>query len=142
MKSARMTPEAYDAYQKRRAKEAAAVDFVSEEKQLGARLTIRKYSNEPTDGHASKRQAKRALELEMLQRAGMIRELRQQTPFLLIPKQAGERSVSYVSDFDYQENQGDAWRYIVEDCKGFRTPQYIIKRKLMLFVHAIKIRET
>ena len=32
-------------------------------------------------------------------------------------------------------------KQIVEDVKGKLTPVYIIKRKLMLHVHGIKIRE-
>ena len=30
---------------------------------------------------------------------------------------------------------------IVEDAKGVRTPEYVIKRKLMLWVHGIKVHE-
>jgi hypothetical protein len=30
---------------------------------------------------------------------------------------------------------------VVEDTKGFRTKDYVIKRKLMLWVHGIKIHE-
>ena len=42
------------------------------------------------------------------------------------------------TDFVYQEDG----HTVVEDCKGFRTPEYRIKKKLMLWVHGIKIRET
>lgn len=97
-----------------------------------------KYGNAATDGYASKREAKRAADLLILYRAGKIRNLKEQVPFLLIPKQDGERACSYVADFTYDEN-GQA---IVEDCKGARTDVYRIKRKLMLLVHKIRIRET
>jgi hypothetical protein len=48
-----------------------------------------------------------------------------------------EQAVKYVADFVYTENG----KRVVEDTKGFRTKDYIIKRKLMLWVHGIKIRE-
>jgi hypothetical protein len=50
-----------------------------------------------------------------------------------------EKAVRYVADFVYIDN--DTGRMVVEDTKGFRTPDYIIKRKLMLKVHGITIKE-
>lgn len=49
-----------------------------------------------------------------------------------------EKPVKYVADFCYATKDG---AYVVEDTKGMRTPDYIIKRKLMLWVHKIKIKE-
>ena len=49
-----------------------------------------------------------------------------------------ERPVRYVADFVYLENGIE----VVEDCKGVRTKEYVIKRKLMLFLKGIRIRET
>ena len=60
-----------------------------------------------------------------------------QTPYELIPKQSGERACKYIADFVYIENG----KQIVEDTKGVKTPLYVVKRKLMLWVHGIKIRE-
>lgn len=48
-----------------------------------------------------------------------------------------ERAVNYIADFVYQENG----QKVVEDTKGFKTKDYILKRKLMLWVHNIRIRE-
>jgi len=48
-----------------------------------------------------------------------------------------EKECSYIADFVYIENG----RIIVEDTKGFRTKDYVIKRKLMLHVHGIRIKE-
>ena len=96
------------------------------------------------DGYDSKREAKRARELAFLVRAGVISDLRAQVPFELLPAQrdaAGkliERNLRYVADFVYTERRGAV---VVEDCKGFRTPDYIIKRKLLLFRHGIRIKE-
>jgi hypothetical protein len=75
--------------------------------------------------------------LKLLAAAGEITDLVEQPVFELIPKQLGERSCKYIGDFQYKENGVT----IVEDCKGFRTPEYVIKRKLMMQVHGIRIRE-
>jgi hypothetical protein len=48
-----------------------------------------------------------------------------------------ERACAYVADFVYTENG----KKIVEDTKGFKTKDYIIKRKLMLWVHGIRVKE-
>ena len=100
-----------------------------------------KYKNVKTtlDGiiFASKKEATRYTELMMLQRAGMIQNLRLQVPFELIPKQAGERAVKYIADFTYTEN-GEP---VVEDVKGIKTDVYRLKKKLMLKVHGLKIKE-
>ena len=103
----------------------------------------------------SKREASRWLELKMLQRAGRISNLERQKKFVLIPaqyepeitgprggKKKGrllEREVAYIADFVYlDEGTG---LLTVEDTKGVRTPEYIIKRKLMLWLKGIKIIE-
>ncbi len=85
----------------------------------------------------SKREVKRYTELKLLERTGEISDLQMQVKYELIPKQKGERSCSYIADFVYNE-KGET---IVEDTKGMRTPEYVIKRKLMLYIHGIKIKE-
>ena len=90
----------------------------------------------------SKREARRYLDLKAMEIAGLIQNLRLQVKYELIPAQridgkVVERSCDYVADFVYDQN-GEA---IVEDTKGHRTKDYIIKRKLMLHVHGIRIRE-
>ena len=104
-----------------------------------------KYGNRPTktgDGvlHDSRKEAQRWAELQMLEKANLIKNLRRQVKYELIPKQEGERSVTYIADFVYDDLESG--KHIVEDCKGMRTPAYIIKRKLMLYVHGIRILET
>ena len=86
----------------------------------------------------SKKEAARFQELRLLERAGEIQDLYCQVEYELIPKQKGERACHYVADFVYTENG----KKIVEDVKGKRTREYIIKRKLMLERHGVKIRET
>ena len=91
----------------------------------------------------SKREARRYLELKAMEAAGEISELRLQVKYLLIPSQridgkVVEREVAYVADFTYYDKGGNL---VVEDTKGHRTKDYIIKRKLVLWVHGIRIVE-
>lgn len=90
----------------------------------------------------SKKEAKRFCELKLMEKANIISDLQRQVKFILIPKQKKdgkviERECSYIADFVYMEN-GET---IVEDTKGFKTKDYIIKRKLMLSVYGIRIKE-
>lgn len=84
----------------------------------------------------------RYVQLRTLERSGAISGLRRQVKYVLIPSQRQgkkviERECSYYADFVYTQNG----ELIVEDTKGVRTPDYKIKRKLMLYVHGIRIRE-
>lgn len=125
---------------------------------------MNKYGNKKTttpDGivHDSKKEAMRWNELCLLEKAGEISNLRRQVPFELIPtqyetfkrfgkggkrledgKRCIERSVVYIADFTYTDNKDG--EYIVEDCKGKRTKEYILKRKLLLQNFGIRIKET
>jgi hypothetical protein len=96
----------------------------------------------------SKFEAKRYGELLLLQKAGAITNLELQKTFELIPTQYEtlangkrgkclERAVTYKADFVYMENGIQ----VVEDVKGMKTKDYIIKRKLMLHKYGIKIKE-
>lgn len=90
----------------------------------------------------SRREYQRWCELKLLERAGKIHDLFRQVKFELIPaqyegKKCAERAVNYYADFVYWEGE----KMVVEDAKGFRTDEYIIKRKLMMERHGIKIRE-
>ena len=100
-----------------------------------------KYKNVKTtlDGITfdSKKESARYAELRLLARSGLIQNLRLQVPYELIPKQQGERAVKYIADFVYTE--GD--ETVVEDVKGIKTDVYRLKKKLMLKVHGLRIRE-
>ena len=97
-----------------------------------------KYHAKRSGAFASKREANRAGDLELQQKLGLISDLEYQVKFELVPKQDGERAVTYTADFRYKEN-GEV---VVDDSKGMKTQQYVIRRKLMLWVHKIKVRET
>ncbi len=108
----------------------------------------RKYGNRKTviDGHAfdSKREAARYGVLKLLERTGTITDLELQPRFELIPKQRRddgrpERACEYVADFRYTDAR--TGQQVIEDAKGMRTRDYIIKRKLMLQVYGITVRE-
>jgi hypothetical protein len=100
---------------------------------------LSKYGNQKTNGYASKKEAKRAFDLKLMERAGLISQYREQVRFELVTKQEGEQALYYVADFVYRDKDGKA---VVEDAKGMRTQAYIIKRKLMKFIHGITILET
>jgi hypothetical protein len=101
--------------------------------------SVNKFRNIRTGTYASKKEAKRAAELRLLEKAGVILELREQYKFELIPKQEGERAVHYVADFVYYDNEKKC--SVVEDVKGFRTRDYIIKRKLFQQKYGYRITE-
>lgn len=104
----------------------------------------------------SRKEARRYQELRLLQRAGVIKSLQRQVKYVLIPaqyesferygkngqeltpgKKLIERECAYVADFVYVEDG----KTVIEDTKGMKTKDYIIKRKLMLHIHGIRIRE-
>ncbi len=151
---------------------------------------MNKYHNIKTRGYDSAHEAERARVLHLLEKAGKIRDLREQVRFELVPaiwqtnsvpyapdwyidrqrhedvrkmildnvqplipvlaerqsKKAlrahkariAERKVEYRADFVYFDEDDSL---VVEDAKGVRTKDYIIKRKLMLWLYGIRIRE-
>ena len=102
---------------------------------------------------ASKKEADRYMVLKNLEAKGKISDLKTQVKFVLIPAQREpdtvgvrggkvkgkliERELSYVADFVYYRDG----EMIVEDTKGMRTPEYIVKRKVLLYMTGIRIRE-
>ena len=103
----------------------------------------------------SKKEARRWLELKNLESHGLISGLQRQKKFVLIPAQYEpdtkgprggrikgkllEREVAYYADFVYfDEEEKD---FVIEDTKGVRTKDYIIKRKLLLWLNGYRIRE-
>lgn len=89
-----------------------------------------KYGNQKVTIDGIKRdslaESNRLEQLKILQRAGAIKNLQFQVPYVLIEKQQADGT----------------YKHIVEDCKGRKTKDYIIKRKLMLYIHGISIKET
>ena len=124
---------------------------------------MNKYHNRKvitSDGieHDSQKEARRWSELLLLQRAGKIKDLQRQVEYELIPNQYEtyerygnkgqrlkdgvklvERRCCYIADFVYTDLS--TGKTIVEDTKGLKTKDYIIKRKLMLYIHHIRVME-
>lgn len=125
---------------------------------------MNKYGNKKVviDGEVfdSKREAKRYQELKLLEKCGAISDLKRQVTFELLPAQKEkstrvytkgrkkgqpiegkviEKAVTYKADFVYTYTT--TGKEVVEDVKGMRTKDYIIKRKLMLYRYGIKIQE-
>ena len=115
-----------------------------------------KYHNEVTDYGGirfdSKKESARYGELKIMEKRGIIHNLQRQVRYELIPKQSlptpvrdqknknwrySEKAVIYKADFVYEKDG----QTVVEDVKGYRTHEYKIKRKLMLYVHGIQVME-
>lgn len=120
----------------------------------------KKYNNKKSEVNGitfdSLKEANRYKELLLLEKAGTIQNLELQRKFVLIPAQREftneidkkgnfkkgkliERECAYIADFVYIDT--GTGRIVVEDTKGFRTKDYIIKRKLMLKEYGIRIKE-
>ena len=129
-------------------------------------MRYQKYRNRKTvvDGIVfdSAKEAIRYQELKMLQKSGVIQNLRLQVPYEIIPEQREasdevyskgakkgqpkpgkilERKVEYIADFVYTEDG----QTVVEDVKGYRDggsyKVFVLKRKLMLKVYGISVKE-
>ena len=106
----------------------------------------------------SQKEARRYAELKLLERAGKITELKRQVRYELIPSQRDtstevytrgekkgqfkpgkviEKPCYYVADFEYIQYGIK----VVEDTKGVRTKDFVIKRNLMLKVHGVRVKE-
>jgi hypothetical protein len=107
----------------------------------------KKYRNVPTvvDGvrYDSAKEARHAQLLQAMLRDGLIRNLRRQVTYLL--EVNGVLICRYKPDFVFEElsppTEGMGWWTVVQDVKGYLTPEYKLKKKLMLACHGIDIQE-
>lgn len=78
--------------------------------------------------------------MKILEAAGTIKNVQIQPKFRLMDsyKYAGKtiRAIDYIADFMYEENG----KRIVEDVKGIRTKDYIIKSKLFIKKHILELK--
>lgn len=119
----------------------SVINLIQKYNQTEGKASI--YGNKRTevDGikFQSKKEAKRYGELKLLLKAGKIGLLRLQVPYELNP--GGTHSYKYIADFVYRLT--DTGAEVVEDVKGWAgKPVYKKKKKLMLKVHGITIKET
>jgi hypothetical protein len=98
---------------------------------------VSKYHSSRTNGYASKKEADYAAKFQALARSGAIRDYREQQQFLIAAGRGQVKPISYVADFVYTDERG---RHIV-DIKGFKTPVYRLKKKLLFLLHGIEIEE-
>lgn len=92
----------------------------------------------------SKKEAARYRELKLEERAGLVKDIKVHERFKL---KIGDVDLgAYEADFVYKRKlkgySYDVWDEVVEDCKGFRTTVYKLKKKLMLAIYGISIAET
>lgn len=89
----------------------------------------------------SEKEASRYTELKLLEKAGVITELRLQVPFVLQDafEINGEKiqAIKYIADFTYYENG----KLVIEDVKGIKTPVYNMKKKMFMYKYKQYIRE-
>lgn len=92
----------------------------------------------------SKREYRRYLDLILMQRQGLIKNLQRQVKFELVPgvkfkgADRAKPAIRYFADFTYQDANGN---FVVEDAKGNRDDKYIMKKHMMLAFHGININE-
>ena len=103
----------------------------------------------------SKKEMRHYTELLLLEKAGKITDLQRQVKFQMRPAQREpdiigpkggkkpgkliEREVAYIADFVYVDTR--TGERVVVDTKGVKTKEYVIKRKMMLYFHGIRIKE-
>ena len=135
-----------------RRKSAVAIPKVEQKEEPKRKLHEQKVQGTLIDGTVvtfdSKREQARYGELALMQKAGEISDLQYQVRYDLIPAQerddgTKERGIYYVADFVYSKDG----KTVVEDSKGYRNPksatygEFVIKRKLMLWIHGITVKE-
>ena len=85
--------------------------------------------------HDSIKEARRCDELNLIEKAGDIKWLKQQPVFTLQTKfkYRGKtiRAITYRADFSYFDPESK--KFTVEDVKGVRTELYKVKRKILIF---------
>ena len=122
-------------------------------------MPYHKYHNKKVtyDGYTfdSRKECDRYIVLKELQKRGDIAQLELQKKFVLLPAQRApdtvnsrgkpvkgkviEKECAYYADFVYFDNKSQ--QFVVEDAKGMKTEVYRIKKKLMMYVHGIRIKE-
>lgn len=107
---------------------------------------INKYHNKKViiDGikFDSQKEGNYYLKLKMLEKAGKIRDLRLQVPFVVLETFKVDdrtyRKTKYIADFTYYDDKD---KLHVIDVKGFHTNEYQLKKKLMAWKYGIEIEE-
>lgn len=96
--------------------------------------------------YASRKEARRGAELELLERQGLITGLKKQPKYAFRATETmaetlvydSGRVVQYWGDFEYYDDGGEL---VIEDVKGVRTPVFRLKKALMWAYHRIEVVE-
>lgn len=107
------------------------------------RNRLTKFGNRParcSQGvmHQSTAESRRCTELHALQSAGLISDLKAHPQERFDLSVNGKHVCFYLADFVYFDDNG---KQIVEDVKGFRKADYILKAKLFEAVFGFPITE-
>lgn len=135
----RWTPQDLAEYQTRRAGVRIGIE---------GEPRVSKYNNQKTPAFgimfASKKEANRYEQLRLMEIGGVVKNIKIQVRYRL--EVNGIHICDYIADFVYldklQKSESDPWVEVVEDTKGVRTAVYKLKKKLMLALYGITIRET
>ena len=112
-----------------------------------------KYKNKKVEWQGIKfdsiKERDRYLILKDMERLGQIEDLKLQVKYELIPSYEINgrkvRNVSYIADFVYfkihNKKNIQIKELIVEDCKGFKTDIYKLKKKLFEYKYGVEINE-
>ena len=99
-----------------------------------------KYRNKKVtiDGRTfdSKAEGARYVQLKRMESAGLISQVQCQPAFDLVVN--GHKITRYTADFEYRDGES---RRVVEDVKGVRTRDYVLRLKLMKAVLGITVQE-
>lgn len=107
---------------------------------VGKKARPSKYNNKKVDLNGvefdSTRECRRYQDLELMQRGGQIFELKRQVPYDITID--GAHICTWIADFTYRING----KQVTEDVKGFKTPEYKLKKRLVEAIYGVKILET
>lgn len=96
-----------------------------------------KYGNERSGAYDSKYEAEVAGKLATWQRMGVIHNLKEQVPIVLIPGNGRVKPITYIADFTYEDKDG----LHILDAKGFKTQVFRLKKKMAALLLGIQIEE-
>lgn len=106
-----------------------------------SRKSYSKYGNKKTryNGRVydSKKEANRAMEIDLMIRSGDVKSVEVQPSFPIVVN--GKKICTYKADFKITYSDGDV---VIEDVKGMRTDVYKIKKRLVEALYGINILET
>ena len=93
------------------------------------------------DGYtfASRAEARRYTELKLMLKANEIECLGVHPKFQMTIRGVKADTITYIADFRYLDRR--TRKLVVEDVKGFKTPVYNLKKRLMLALYGIEVKE-